>query len=153
MENYKEIIPPSALRKFDEMCLHNIGLYQDKKLQQQILSWAADMLKESRTDWEKLHKVTVEAVMKIKNTEKAKKGAVARDKKYAEFRNKFAEIQKERYEIALINGTKLTANGFVEWFLKNKTNIPVPYSEQNQKNKLRQLAQINNRKLKKLLLR
>ena len=29
--------------------------------------------------------------------------------------------------------------------------IPIPYVEQNQKNKLRQLAQANNREFKKLL--
>ena len=47
---------------------------------------------------------------------------------------------------------KLTANGFVEWFLKNKAqNIEIPYVKQNQKNKLRQLAQQNNREFKKLL--
>ena len=45
---------------------------------------------------------------------------------------------------------KLTANGFVEWFLKNKAqNIEIPYIKQNQKNKLRQLAQQNNREFKK----
>ena len=37
------------------------------------------------------------------------------------------------------------------WFLANKTDIQIPYVEQNQKNKLRQLAQQNNREFKKLL--
>jgi len=39
----------------------------------------------------------------------------------------------------------------VDWFLENKTDIQIPYVEQNQKNKLRQLAQANNREFKKLL--
>ena len=85
--------------------------------------------------------------------EKAHKGAVVRDKKYAQFREKFAEIQKEKYREALQIGIKLTANSFVEWFLANKADkIQIPYVEQNQKNKLRQLAQQNNRVFKKLLL-
>ena len=46
----------------------------------------------------------------------------------------------------------LTANSFVEWFLKNKPqHIEIPYIKQNQKNKLKQLAQANNREFKKLL--
>ena len=36
--NYKEIIPFRALRKFDEMCLHNEYLHQNKELQKQILN-------------------------------------------------------------------------------------------------------------------
>ena len=41
----------------------------------------------------------------------------------------------------------------VEWFLENKADkIQIPYVEQNQKNKLRQLAQQNNRAFKKILL-
>lgn len=44
------------------------------------------------------------------------------------------------------------ANSFVDWFLVNKANeVHIPYVKQNQKNKLRQLAQQNNREFKKLL--
>ncbi|MBQ4400080.1 MAG: hypothetical protein II830_02150 [Alphaproteobacteria bacterium] len=71
---------------------------------------------------------------------------------YAPFREYFKQIQQERYEFALLNGSKLTANSFVDWFWENKANdIQIPYIEQNQKNKLRQLAQANNREFKKLL--
>mgnify|MGYP004657971335 CR=1 FL=1 len=45
----------------------------------------------------------------------------------------------------------ITALSFVDWFLENKTDIQIPYVEQNQKNKLRQLAQQNNHESKKLL--
>ena len=46
--NYKEIIPFRALRKFDAICLHNEYLHQNKELQQQLLSWAAELLEEAR---------------------------------------------------------------------------------------------------------
>lgn len=148
--DFKEVIPITALRKFDAMCLHNEYLHQNKEMQQQILSWAADMLAEAREHWGDIHATTMDAVIKTHHREKAHKGAVVRDKKYAEFREKFAEIQKEKYKDALQIGIKLTANGFVEWFLTNKANeAKIPYVEQNQKNKLIQLAQANNREFKK----
>ena len=149
---FREIIPITVLRKFDAMCLKDEKLHQNKELQQQILSWAADMLLEAREDWGALHATTIDAVIKTLHKEKAHKGAVVRDKKYAEFRENFAKIQKEKYELAMQNGSKLTANSFVDWFLENKTDIQIPYVEQNQRNKLRQLAQANNREFKKLLL-
>ncbi|MBR3677126.1 MAG: hypothetical protein IKN71_08350 [Alphaproteobacteria bacterium] len=151
--DYKEIIPIRAVRKFDVMCLHNEYLRQNKEFQQQILSWAADTLAEAREHWGDIHATTIDAVIKTHHREKAHKGAVVRDKKYAQFREKFAEIQKEKYKEAIQVGIKLTANSFVEWFLANKANeMQIPYIEQNQKNKLRQLAQQNNREFKKLLL-
>ncbi|MBR1601383.1 MAG: hypothetical protein IJ677_07375 [Alphaproteobacteria bacterium] len=150
--DFKEVIPIVDLRKFDAMCLHNNKLQQDKALQQQILNWAADMMTEAREYWSKLHAATIDAVIKTHHKEKAHKGAIVRDKKYAEFRENFTKIQKEKYELAMQNGSKLTANSFVDWFLENKTDIQIPYVEQNQKNKLRQLAQQNNREFKKLLL-
>ena len=45
----------------------------------------------------------------------------------------------------------LTANGFVNLFLKEKAkDYNIPYVVQNRKTKLIQLAQKNNRELKKL---
>jgi len=150
---FHEIIPIRALRQFDAMCLHNEYLRQNKEFQQQILSWAAELLEEARENWGDIHATTMDAVIKTHHKEKAHKGAVVRDKKYAQFRKKFAEIQKEKYKEALQVGIKLTANSFVEWFLENKADkIQIPYVEQNQKNKLRQLSQQNNRAFKKLLL-
>ena len=151
--DFKEIIPLRVLRKFDAICLKDEKLRQNKELQQQILSWAAELVKEAREDWGKLHTTTINTVIKIHHREKARKGAVVRDIKYAQFRKKFAEIQKGKYKEALQTGDKLTANSFVEWFLENKADeIQIPYVEQNQKNKLQQLAQQNNREFKKLLL-
>ena len=48
------------------------------------------------------------------------------------------------------SGKKLTAHGFVIWFLENKAGeITIPYCQSNQNNKLNQLAQANNREFKK----
>ena len=87
--NYKEIIPNRALRKFDAICLHNEYLRQNKEFQEQILSWAVELLKEAREDWGKLHTTTMDAVIKNHHREKAHRGAVVRDKKYAQFRKKY----------------------------------------------------------------
>ena len=47
-------------------------------------------------------------------------------------------------------GKKLTANGFVLWFIKTKaTKISIPYRQSNWESKLNQLAQANNREFKK----
>lgn len=149
--DFKEVIPITALRKFDVMCLHSPKLHQDRELQQQILNWAVDMLTESREEWRKLHNDTIESVIKCHTSSEAKRKSEIKDQKYAPFREYFKQIQQERHEFALQNGSKLTANSFVDWFLENKTDIQIPYVEQNQKNKLRQLAQQNNREFKKLL--
>ena len=141
--DFKEVIPNKALCKFDAMCLHNEYLHENKKLRQQILDCMADMMTEAREYWSKLHATTIDAVIKTHHREKAYNGAVMRDKKYAEFRAKFAEIQREKYKEALQIGIKLTANSFVDWFLANKANeMHIPYVKQNQKNKLRQLPSI-----------
>lgn len=149
--DFKEVIPITALRKFDVMCLHSHKLRQDRELQQQILNWAADMLLEAREEWGELHNDTIESVIKCHTSSEAKRKSEIKDQKYAPFREYFKQIQQENYEFALQNGSKLTANSFVDWFLENKTDIQIPYVEQNQKNKLRQLAQQNNREFKKLL--
>ena len=121
-------------------------------MQQQILSWAADVLAEAREYWRELHNDTIESVIECHTRSEAKRKSNIKDQMYAPFREYFKQIQREHFDIALQNGYKLTANSFVEWFLANKANeIQIPYVEQNQKNKLRQLAQQNNREFKKLL--
>ena len=149
--DFKEAIPITALRKFDVMCLHSPKLRQDRELQQQILNWAVDMLLEAREEWGELHNDTIESVIKCHTSSEAKRKSEIKDQKYAPFCEYFKQIQQEKYEFALQNGSKLTANSFVDCFLENKTDIQIPYVEQNQKNKLRQLAQQNNREFKKLL--
>ena len=148
--NLHEIIPLTNLRKFDAMCLHNEDLHQNKELQQQILSWAAEMLTEARENWGKLHATTIEAVVAEDRKAQAKRRGRARDNKYAPFREYFKTMQHRRFKTYQQVGQKLTANGFVEWFLTNLSeDIKIPYRESNKKNKLIQLAQINNRELKK----
>lgn len=150
--DYKEIIPLRTLKEFDAICLHNEYLYQNKELQQQLLDCMVDMLIKSREEWEKLRNDTIKSVIKHHTSSEAKRKSEIKDQKYAPFREYFKQIQQEKYESALLNGSKLTANSFVDWFLENKANdIQIPYIEQNQKNKLRQLAQANNREFKKLL--
>ena len=150
--DYKEILPPKALRKFDAMCLKNEKLHQSKELQLQILSWATDTLEEARAEWSERRNDTIESIIECHTRSEAKRKSDIKDQKYAPFREYLKKVQREQFDIALQNGYKLTANSFVEWFLANKANeIQIPYVEQNQKNKLRQLAQQNNREFKKLL--
>ena len=150
--DFKEVIPITALRKFDVMCLHIPKLRQNRELQQQILSWAAEMLKEARAEWSERRNDTIESIIECHTRSEAKRKSDIKDQKYAPFREYLKKVQREQFDIALQNGYKLTANSFVEWFLTNKANeMQIPYLEQNQKNKLRQLAQQNNREFKKLL--
>lgn len=148
--DFKEVIPITALRKFDAMCLHNEYLHENKELRQQILSWAADMLTEAREEWGVLHATTIEAVVVEDRKAQAKKRGKARDNKYAPFREYFKNLQQRRFNEYQKAGQRLSANRFVEWFLENTAeNIEIPYRQSNLKNKLIQLAQANNREFKK----
>ena len=148
--NYKEIIPFRALRKFDAICLHNEYLHQNKELQQQLLSWAAELLEEARWAWSDIHAATFEAIVAEDRKEQAQKRGKARDNKYAPFREYFKQVQRKKFIEYKKAGQKLTANRYVEWFLENTAeNIKIPYRKSNMKNKLIQLAQINNREFKK----
>ena len=147
--DYKEIIPFKALRKFDAICLHNEHLHQNTELQQQILDCMVDMMNEAREEWRELHATTIDAVVAEDRKAQAKKRGKARDNKYAPFREYFKQVQKEKFDEALKNGDKLTANGFAYWFLKNKENdMKIPYEEGNKLNKLIRLAEENNREFK-----
>lgn len=148
--DFKEIISLTALRKFDVICLHNEYLHENKKLRQQILSWAANMLTEAREEWGALHATTIEAVVIEDRKAQAKKRGKARDNKYAPFREYFKNLQQRRFNEYQKAGQRLSANRFVEWFLENTAeNIEIPYRQSNLKNKLIQLAQANNREFKK----
>ena len=132
--DFKEIIPLRALRKFDVMCLHNEYLHENKELRQQILSWAADILKEARAEWSERRNDTIESVIECHTRSEAKRKSDIKDQKYAPFREYLKKVQREQFDIALQNGYKMTANSFVEWFLANKANeMQIPYVEQNQK--------------------
>lgn len=130
--------------------LHNEVLRNDKELQDKIITWGLEMLSEAKQEWSELRKDTLNSVIKVHQRTKASKGGIERDKKYKQFREEFAKLQKEYFTKANQNGQKLTANSFVDWFLTNKVKeMAIPYIKHNQKNKLRQLAQANNRKFKK----
>lgn len=156
MEKYTDdsdeiILSPKSLRLFDSFVRKNKTLSVDKDLQQSILNWVRQVIKEERKEWEELHKDTIDILIKIKKSEEAKKGALKRDEKYVFFRNEFKKLQKEKYQEYLSQNKNLTANGFVDWFLKEKAkDYNIPYVVQNRKTKLIQLAQKNNRELKKL---
>jgi len=144
--DYKEFLPPRALRKFDAICLHNEYLHQNKELQRHILDCIADMMTESREYWSKLHATTIDAVITEDRKSQAKKRGKARDNKYAPFREYFKNLQQSRFNEYQKAGQRLSANRFVEWFLENKAeNIEIPYRQSNLKSKLIQLAQANNR--------
>ena len=105
-----------------------------------------------RAEWSERRNDTIESIIECHTRSEAKRKSDIKDQKYAPFREYFKKVRREQFDIALQNGYKLAANSFVEWFLTNKANeMQIPYVEQNQKNKLRQLAQANNREFKKLL--
>ena len=147
--DYKEFLPPRALRKFDAICLHNEYLHQNKALQQQLLDCMADMMTEAREYWSKLHATTIDAVITEDRKAQAKKRGKARDNEYAPFREYYKQIQKEEFDKASKEGRKLTANSFAHWYFKNKANdMPIPYVEANKLHKLIRLAEANNREFK-----
>lgn len=148
----EEIIPPKMLGELSLLFMQQNALHNSKDLQLQIIEWAKKLLAESRKEWSDMHTTLLDAVIQTDRRTEARRKCKERDKKYAPFREYFKKIQQEKYLRVLHSDGKLTANGFVEWFLKNKAqNIEIPYVKQNQKNKLRQLAQQNNREFKKLL--
>ncbi len=150
--DYKEILPPKALRKFDAICLHNKYLHENKALQQQILDCMVDMLTEAREYWSKLHATTIDAVITEDRKSQAKKRGKARDNKYAPFREHFKNLQQQKFIEFKNAGLVLKASEFLYWFLENKTEeIVIPYKKSNQYHKLIGLAHENNREFKKYL--
>lgn len=148
--DFKEIIPITALRKFDAMCLHNEYLRQNKEFQQQILNWAADTLAEDREHWGDIHATTIDTIVEEDRKAQAQKRGKARDNKYAPFRKYFKNLQYQKFIEYQKQGKKMSANAFVIWFLAyHQNDIAIPYRQSNLKNKLIQLAQINNREFKK----
>ena len=146
----EEFIPYKSERKLANLFRVTPELRQNRALQNKIVSLIKETLQEARQEWNDIRNDTVNAVIRVHQHSKARKGAFARDKKYKQFREQFTAIQKEYFIKANENGQNLTANSFVDWFEVNKPKeIIIPYVKHNQKNKLRQLAQANNRQLKK----
>ena len=133
------------LRKFNQM--------QDTKaLQSQITNWIILTITDEIRHWQDSRKESVEVLCKINRSQEAQKRAQSRDKKFAPFREYFKKIQRQRFNKYMKLGKKLTANGFVLWFIKTKAaKISIPYRQSNWESKLNQLAQANNREFKKAL--
>lgn len=146
----KETLPLKATRKLNMLILHNEALAKDKSLQEKIIAWSLDMLEEARTDWSDLHNTVLDAVITCDRKQEAIKRGQARDKKYAPFREYFKDLQQKRFAKYYEQEKIMSANSFVTWFLENTPkNIEIPYSKNNLKSKLIQLAQANNREFKK----
>lgn len=146
------ILSEKSVRLFDLLVLHNTCLKNDKKLQEDILKCLEKVVEIEIINERECRQDIIDAIIKVNKTEEAKKRALKRDEKYAPFRNEFKQLQKEKYQEYLTQNKKLSANGFVEWFLKEKAiNYNIPYVSQNIKIKLIQLAQKNNQEFKKSL--
>ena len=144
------VIEVDKLRLLD-FILRKFNQNQDiKSLQSQITNWIILTITDEIRHWQDSRKESVEALCKINRSQEAQKRAQSRDKKYAPFREYFKKIQRQRFNKYMKLGKKMTANGFVLWFIKNKAaKISIPYRQSNWESKLNQLAQANNREFKK----
>jgi transcriptional regulator with XRE-family HTH domain len=143
------------LDRTENMLLHNIlawvNLPEDKQvLQCRILNWLAIVLYNRRQEWQEYRRDLSEILHALYRKQDAAQRGKSRDKKYAPFRAYFSNLQKQQFMEMQKQGKKLSANAFVGWFLNHvPDDIEIPYCQTNQKNKLIQLAQANNRELKK----
>ena len=146
------VIEVDKLRLLD-FILRKFNQNQDiKSLQSQITNWIILTITDEIRHWQDSRKESVEALCKINRSQEAQKRAQSRDKKYAPFREYFKKIQRQRFNKYMKLDKKMTANGFVLWFIKNKAaKISIPYRQSNWQSKLNQLAQANNREFKKAL--
>lgn len=148
----KEEIPDKALRMLDALFLSEATLKERDALKKKVVVWAETMLSEARETWCDMRNDTIRAVILTDRKAEALKKACIRDEKYAPFRKYFYSVQKEKFFDAAQKGERLSANGFVKWFLSlEDLKVQIPYIKQNQQNKLIQLAQKNNREFKALL--
>ena len=146
----KATIPFKAAGKLNMLIIHNEALAKDKSLQEKIITWAEDMLEEARQEWGDMRNTILDAIITYDRRKEAFKRGKARDKKYAPFREYFKDLQKQKFIEYQKSGKKMTANGFVGWFLENTPDdVIIPYKPSNQYNKLIKLAEENNRELKK----
>ncbi|MBQ9234914.1 MAG: hypothetical protein IJ184_00415 [Alphaproteobacteria bacterium] len=150
MPDKEEFMPFQAARKLNMIFLHSEVLRNDKSLQEKIINWGLEMLSEARVDWSDMHKTVLDAVITCDRKKEAIKRGQARDKKYAPFREYFKNLQHQKFIEYKKQGKKMSANGFVTWFLENIPNdVIIPYKESNQYHKLVGLAEENNRGFRK----
>ncbi len=148
--NTAEIIPTKAIRKLDALFLQDETLQQNQEMKDKILLWAKELLLDVRKEWNDLHSLAIENMVIQERKAEAAKSGKNRDNKYAPFREYFKKVQETKFHECYKEGRIMTANSFVLWFLDNKAkDMKIPYCSTNQKNKLVQLAQANNREFKK----
>ena len=146
------VIEIDKLRKLDCIFRQFNQTQDTKALQSQITNWIILTITDEIRHWQDSRKESVEVLCKINRSQEAQKRAQSRDKKYAPFREYFKKIQRQRFNKYMKLDKKMTANGFVLWFIKNKAaKISIPYRQSNWQSKLNQLAQANNREFKKAL--
>ena len=146
----EEFIPLKSERQLAKLFRIIPIFRKNKELQKTITDWAKEMLTEARAEWCAMRAITIESVIKTDRKQQATNRGTRRDEKYVPFREYFKNLQRQRYISYKNAGQKMTANGFVRWFLENPPqDIKIPYCKENQKNKLIQLAQANNREFKK----
>ncbi len=144
MTDEQEIIPLEDERKLSYLLRHH------KELQPIILSWAKEMLAEERKTWEEIRATSIEAIISYDRKAEARRKASIKDEKYISFREYFKKLQHKKFIDYQKQGKVLTASAFVRYFLKNKAKLKdIPYKNTNLENKLRSLAQANNREFKK----
>ena len=144
MSDEEVIIPLEAERKLSYL------LRQYQELQPKILAWAKDLLTEERKAWGEMRENSVDVLCRMERKEEAIKRGKARDKKYAPFREYFKNLQQQKFCDYQKQGKKLSANGFVKWFLEHQPKgIEIPYRRSNLTSKLIQLAQANAKEFKR----
>ena len=144
MSDEEEIIPLEYKRKLSYLLRHH------KELQPIILSWAKEMLAEERKTWEEIRATSIETIISLDRRKEAKRKASIKDEKYIPFREYFKKVQHKKFIEYQKHGKVLIASDFVRYFLKNKAKtVDIPYKNTNLENKLRSLAQANNREFKK----
>ena len=144
MSDEEVIIPLEAERKLSYL------LRQYQELQPKILAWAKDLLTEERKAWGEMRENSVDVLCRMERKEEAIKRGKARDKRYAPFREYFKNLQQQKFCDYQKQGKKLSANGFVKWFLEHQPKgIEIPYRRSNLTSKLIQLAQANAKEFKR----
>ena len=144
MSDEEVIIPLEAERKLSYL------LRQYQELQPKILAWAKDLLMEERKAWGEMRENSVDVLCQMERKEEAIKRGKARDKRYAPFREYFKNLQQQKFCDYQKQGKKLSANGFVKWFLEHQPKgIEIPYRRSNLTSKLIQLAQANAKEFKR----
>ena len=144
MTDEQEIIPLEDERKLSYLLRHH------KELQPEVIKWATQMLTEARKDWADMRATSIETIISLDRRKEAKRRASIKDEKYIPFREYFKKVQHKKFIEYQKHGKVLIASDFVRYFLKNKAKLKdIPYKNTNLENKLRSLAQANNREFKK----